>query len=156
MVASLSNYKASASAYRATASSMSSPARYQYAEYERPLVGSLLQRQGLGGEYCTGPAAAAAISSRVRVVMPYLVGWAIGRTSRAPYWTWKMRGHRRLLVEKEPRASFLLLYTVWRANLTRLPIRRSSLFKSHLIYRTPASSSDSSSWSLPKSRLLKQ
>jgi len=59
---------------------MSSPARYQYAEYERPLVGSLLQRQGLGGECRTGPAAAAAISSGVRVVMPYLVGWAIGRT----------------------------------------------------------------------------
>jgi len=30
--------------------------------------------------YLTGSAAAAAISSRVRVVMPYLVGWAIGRT----------------------------------------------------------------------------
>ena len=41
-----------------------------------------------------------------------------------------------------PRTSFQLLSTVQLANLTRLPIWMSSIFKSRQIYRTPTSYSD--------------
>jgi len=55
---------------------------------------------------------------------------------------------RRLHIETVPRALFQLPYTVWLANLARLPIWRSSIFKSRQIYRTTASYSDLSSISV--------
>ena len=97
-----------------------------------------------------GPAAAVVIPSSVRAVV---VGvWCIGgqsdgRTSRAPDSTWRLIWKKRLQIDLTPRAQVQLLYTVKRANLTRLAIWRSSRSESRHINRTDTSRS-TRFWSL--------
>ena len=69
-------------------------------------------------------------------------GQSDGCTSRAPDSTWRLTWRKKLQIDLTPRAQVQLLYTVKRANLTRLPIWRSSRSESRQIDRTDTSRSD--------------